>query len=217
MMTAMTREFRADHTGSLLRPRELRDEVHRIYEAGHTALYADERAKDLTRLHELEDAAIRRVLARQEELGLRAVTDGEFRRIAYFNSFYDAIDGVAPSTRNLQFRDDDGSVVEYEGPAVITSRVAKIDSPAAREVAFLKKHTDRTVKVCFPTASFVTVQAILGDHLSSSLPGQLRVPLPHAARSLAGRQPGAVLPPLRPVRRGVERAHRTGRRRLRRA
>jgi hypothetical protein len=46
----MTR-LRVDHIGSLQRPPELLDEVHRVYEAGHTALLAEERAKDLTRLH----------------------------------------------------------------------------------------------------------------------------------------------------------------------
>jgi 5-methyltetrahydropteroyltriglutamate--homocysteine methyltransferase len=74
---------RADHIGSLRRPKALLDEVHRIHEAGHTALLAHERAKDLSRLHRLEDEAIRRVVARQEELGLEVVTDGEFRRLMY--------------------------------------------------------------------------------------------------------------------------------------
>src|ERR1700729_1701022 len=131
----MTR-FCVDHIGSLQRPRALLDEVHRIYEAGHTAMLAEERAKDLTRLHELEDEAIRRVVSRQEELGLPVVTDGEFRRIVYFNSFFDAVDGVAPSQTKLEFRGDDGSVVEHEGPAAIIGRAQKIGSPAARAPAF---------------------------------------------------------------------------------
>src|SRR5262245_43989086 len=106
--------FRADHIGSLKRPRVLLEEIHRIYEGGHTALLPEERAKDLGHLHELEDKAIRRVVARQEELGLEIVTDGEFRRVVYFNSFFDAVEGVAPSQSRLQFRGDDGSVVEHE-------------------------------------------------------------------------------------------------------
>jgi len=89
--------IRADHIGSLQRPRALLEEIHRTYETGHTALLADERAKDLTHLHALEDEAIRRVVARQGELGLDVVTDGEFRRLMYFNSFFDAVDGLAPS------------------------------------------------------------------------------------------------------------------------
>jgi 5-methyltetrahydropteroyltriglutamate--homocysteine methyltransferase len=158
---------RADHIGSLQRPQALLDEVHRVYEAGHTALLREERAKDLSRLHELEDDAIRRVVARQEQLGLQVVSDGEFRRLMYFNSFFDAVDGVAPSQTKLQFRDDDGSVVEHEGPVAITGRVAKIDSPAAREVAFVSQLTDRAVKATFPTASFLVAQAVLGPAVGS--------------------------------------------------
>ena len=121
--------IRAEHIGSLQRPEALLAEVHRIYEAGHTSLLADERAKDLTRLRALEDEAIRGVVARQEDVGLEMVTDGEFRRLMYFNSFFDAVDGLSPSQGKLQFHGDDGSVVEHEGAATITGRVAKIDSP----------------------------------------------------------------------------------------
>jgi 5-methyltetrahydropteroyltriglutamate--homocysteine methyltransferase len=161
--------FRADHIGSLKRPRVLLEEIHRIYEGGHTALLREERAKDLGRLHELEDKAIRRVIAKQEELGLEIVTDGEFRRVVYFNSFFDAVEGVAPGQGKLQFRGDDGSVVEHEGPVAIVDRVRKIDSPAAREAAFVSAVTDRTVKVAFPTASFLVGQAALGPAITSGV------------------------------------------------
>jgi len=159
--------FRADHIGSLQRPSELLAEVHRVYEAGHTALLAQERAKDLTKLHALEDDAIRAVVARQEDVGLELVTDGEFRRLMYFNSFFDAVDGVEPSKTKLQFRGDDDSIVEHEGAVAITGRVHKIDSPAAREVAFTTQLTDRVVKVSFPTASFLVGQAALGGAVSA--------------------------------------------------
>ena len=159
-------EVRVEHIGSLQRPKVLLDEVHRIYEAGHTALMAEERAKNLTHLHALEDQAIREVVAKQEELGLPVVTDGEFRRLMYFNSFFDAVDGIAPSQTKLEFRGDDGSVVENEGPAMITGRVSKIDSPAAREAAFVTTLTDRAVKVTFPTASFVMANVAMGPGLA---------------------------------------------------
>ena len=106
-------------------------EVHRIYEAGHTALLDEERAKDRSHLQKLEDAAIRSVVARQEDLGLSVVTDGEFRRLMYFNSFFDAVDGLAPSQTTLRFRGDDGSVVEHEGPvaAVTLGRMRLTQAP----------------------------------------------------------------------------------------
>lgn len=160
--------FRIDHVGSLQRPTALLAEVHRIYEAGHTALLAEERAKDLGRLHELEDDAVRKVVRRQTDLGLPVVTDGEFRRVMYFNSFFDAVEGVAPSKTKLHFRDDDGDVVEHEGPVAIVSRLRKIDSPAAREVTFTRSLTDRAIKVTFPTASFIYAQAVLGGVTTGS-------------------------------------------------
>lgn len=163
----MKQIIRADHIGSFIRPKVLLDEIHRIYEPGHTAKLKEERAKDATCLRELEDSAIRKVLAKQESIGLQVVTDGEFRRLMYFNSFYDAVDGVAPSTTKLQFRDDNGSVVEHEGPAAIVGQIVKTDSPAAREAAFLRPLTDRTLKVTFPTASFLVFQTLLGPSLSS--------------------------------------------------
>ncbi len=159
--------FRADHIGSLKRPAALLAEVHRIYEAGHTALLAQERKKDLTQLHALEDDAIKRVVVRQQDLGLRLVTDGEFRRIMYFNSFFDAVAGTAPSQSKLRFSADDGSVVEHEGAVAIVGRLAKIDSPAAREAKFTSSLTDRAIKVTFPTASFLVGQAALGPAIAS--------------------------------------------------
>jgi 5-methyltetrahydropteroyltriglutamate--homocysteine methyltransferase len=157
----MLEVVRVDHIGSLQRPNALLAELHRVYEPGHTALLAEERAKDLTRLHALEDEAIRQVVAKQEELALPVVTDGEFRRVMYFNSFYDAVAGVVPSTTKLPFRADDGSVVEHEGPVVIAEPVRKVDSPAAREAAFVAALTDRPLKVTFPTASFLVAQTAL--------------------------------------------------------
>ena len=161
------KRYRADHIGSLQRPKALLDEVHSIYEAGHTALMAEERRKDRSRLHAIEDEAIERVLRRQEEIGLPVVTDGEFRRIMYFNSFFDAVDGIAPSAAKLHFQDDEGTVVEHEGPAAIVGRLRKIDNPAAREAQFAAAHTGRAVKVTFPTASFLVAQAVLGPAVAS--------------------------------------------------
>ncbi len=124
---------RVEHVGSLLRPADLREELERVYTPGHTAILADERARDRTRLHELEDAAIADVVRRQEELGVDVLTDGEFRRLMFTNSFYDAVEGVGPSEHALEFRADDGSVVEFPGPVALTGRLRRFDNPAARE------------------------------------------------------------------------------------
>ncbi|MGB9069750.1 MAG: hypothetical protein WCC21_14360, partial [Candidatus Acidiferrales bacterium] len=86
----MSVEYRADQVGSFLRPKELLD-----------ARTAD--PFDASRLREIEDRSILRVLAKQKELGFDIFTDGEFRRSNFMGDFTDAVagfdfgDGVARS------------------------------------------------------------------------------------------------------------------------
>jgi 5-methyltetrahydropteroyltriglutamate--homocysteine methyltransferase len=70
--------FRADHVGSLLRPPELL-KARGDRAAGRIS------ADDLRRF---EDAAIRDVVAFQEEVGLQSITDGEYRREIFYSDFY---------------------------------------------------------------------------------------------------------------------------------
>src|SRR5271157_1356641 len=72
--------FRADHVGSLLRPRELA-EARAARKAGTLSAEA---------LQEVEDRCIEAAIRRQEAIGLRAATDGEYRR-AYWH--YDFVSG----------------------------------------------------------------------------------------------------------------------------
>jgi hypothetical protein len=64
---------RAEHIGSFLRPAELHAELERVYAPKHTALLAEERAKDLNRLHSLEDNYIKAVIRKQLALVDRRV------------------------------------------------------------------------------------------------------------------------------------------------
>src|SRR5947208_16149761 len=78
--------FRAEHIGSLLRPPDLL-RARQKHAAG---------ALDRDSLHAIEDEAIRGVVKLQEEVGLAVVTDGEFRRGTYSDSFTTSgISGVA--------------------------------------------------------------------------------------------------------------------------
>src|SRR5947209_5795910 len=105
------RPARAEVVGSLLRPAALRRAVDAFYAPGHSAVLAEERARDRTALTELEDEAIRAVVGRQIECGLDVVSDGEFRRWMFLNSFYDAVDGFR--TDNIvTFRTHRGEPVE---------------------------------------------------------------------------------------------------------
>src|SRR3982074_2227022 len=75
--------FRADHVGSLLRPAALKDAraKHERGEIGADALAA------------IEDREIAAVIGKQEAVGLKAVTDGEFRRASWQTDFLIGLDG----------------------------------------------------------------------------------------------------------------------------
>ena len=94
--------FRADQVGSLLRPPELR--------AARAALRQG--ALPATELAAIEDAAIRDVVRRQEEIGLQAVTDGEFRRGSWSRDFISGIGGVrqVPGEIKVRFHREDGAL-----------------------------------------------------------------------------------------------------------
>ncbi|MFL5377721.1 MAG: 5-methyltetrahydropteroyltriglutamate--homocysteine S-methyltransferase, partial [Myxococcales bacterium] len=69
--------FRADHVGSLLRPKKLL-EARAAFASG---------SLPRERLREIEDEAIREVVRMQEEVGLRSATDGELRRGSWHMDF----------------------------------------------------------------------------------------------------------------------------------
>ncbi|HYL47860.1 MAG TPA: hypothetical protein VET84_00690, partial [Stellaceae bacterium] len=76
--------FRADHVGSLLRPKKLLDA-------------RDKRKKnEITQeqLKAVEDESIREVVQLQEGLGLKAATDGEFRRAYWHLDFLERFSNV---------------------------------------------------------------------------------------------------------------------------
>src|SRR5437016_1248372 len=132
---ATRRPARAEVVGSLLRPAELRRAVERFYAPGHSAVLDEERARDRASLTELEDRAIREVVARQTECGLDVVSDGEFRRWMFLNSFYDAVEGFR-TDNVVTFRNDQGRPVELAVHEIV-DRLRPVDSPAAREAAFM--------------------------------------------------------------------------------
>jgi 5-methyltetrahydropteroyltriglutamate--homocysteine methyltransferase len=76
--------FRADHVGSLLRPPELL-RAREDFAAGRIS------AEDL---RAVEDSAVREVVRRQEETGLRAATDGEQRRESWHMDFIYQLGGI---------------------------------------------------------------------------------------------------------------------------
>ncbi|HEY6677481.1 MAG TPA: hypothetical protein VI411_01110, partial [Actinomycetota bacterium] len=131
---------RADTVGSLLRPAPLKQAVESFYAPGHSAVLAEERRKDRAELRDLEDRAIRDAVRRQIDIGLDVVTDGEFRRWMFLNSFYDAVEGFR-TDNVVHFRNARGEDVPLAVHEIV-DRLRPVDSPAAREAAFLREATD---------------------------------------------------------------------------
>jgi 5-methyltetrahydropteroyltriglutamate--homocysteine methyltransferase len=95
--------FRAEVIGSLLRPRALKDAAMRV-QAG------DAPAADYDAVLERE---IARVIALQEDLGFRAVTDGELARTSWFGFFFERMDGFRLAPSHFKFKDAHGHTFEW--------------------------------------------------------------------------------------------------------
>ena len=146
---------RAETVGSLLRPPELRRAVEAFYVEGHSATLEEERERNHSELRAVEDRAIREAVQRQIDCGLDVVTDGEFRRWMFLNSFYDAVSGVR-TDKTVAFRNERGETVELNVHEIV-DRLEPVDSPAEREAAFMAGAAkDTAFKVTFPAASIFT-------------------------------------------------------------
>ena len=76
--------FKADHVGSFLRPKEVH-EARKRHQGGELSA---------AQLRAVEDDAIRGIVKFQEDLGLKGITDGEFRRTFFHVDFLTQLDGV---------------------------------------------------------------------------------------------------------------------------
>lgn len=134
--------FRADHVGSLLRPVDLKQARAR-HEKGD--LGAEE-------LRAIEDRAIERVIRKQEEIGLRSATDGEFRRAMWHFDFLERLDGFEPYTpeTGIAFK---GTATKPKGVRVV-GKVGFRGHPMIEHFRFLKDHAKSAVpKMTIPSPS----------------------------------------------------------------
>lgn len=140
--------FRADHVGSFLRPQRLTD--------ARARREADE--IDAAALREIEDECIREVVGRQEQCGLKGITDGEFRRTYFHIDFLEQLDGVSVTYGEFTkaFRRDDGSEVGFRPPTLhVDSKLAHARPIQGADYDFLKSVVKETPKVCIPAPSML--------------------------------------------------------------
>jgi 5-methyltetrahydropteroyltriglutamate--homocysteine methyltransferase len=136
--------FRADHVGSLLRTAPLR-EAREKRARGEISAAA---------LEDIEDREIEKLIRRQEDIGLKSVTDGEFRRVSWNYDFLERLDGVESYSgeRKIKFA--------KTGPqprAILLRVTGKLGGytphPMIEHFKFLKAHARQTAKVTVPSPS----------------------------------------------------------------
>jgi len=144
-MTQRTKPpFRADMVGSLLRSAPVK-EARARHAAGEVNAAA---------LGAIEDEEIPALVRKQEEVGLQAVTDGEFRRAFWHFDFLEALTGVTgyDSDAGIQFK---GVTTKARGIRVTGKLDFPADHPHLAHFRFLASCTDRVAKMTIPSPSML--------------------------------------------------------------
>jgi methionine synthase II (cobalamin-independent) len=145
-MSRVNPPFRADHVGSLLRPAAL-IEARRRQQTG---------AISKAELRDIEDGHIREVIKKQQDAGLKSVTDGEFRRTFFHIDFLEKLEGVTVSGGiETKFHSRTG-VIDFAPPAVsVTAKLRHVTDIQRADFEFLKSVTTATPKVTIPSPTMV--------------------------------------------------------------
>ena len=133
--------FRADHVGSLLRPAPLKD-ARAKHAKGEI---------DAATLKSIEDREIEKIVKKQEEIGLKLATDGEFRRTWWHFDFFRGLEGVTPITTDTGIKFHG---VETKHEAIrIDGKVKFKSHPHIDHFKFLKSKCRVTPKMTIPAPS----------------------------------------------------------------
>ncbi|HRY02695.1 MAG TPA: 5-methyltetrahydropteroyltriglutamate--homocysteine S-methyltransferase [Beijerinckiaceae bacterium] len=135
--------FRADQVGSLLRSAPLK-------------AARDKKAKgeiSAAELTAIEDEEIRKLIAKQEAVGLEGITDGEYRRSWWHYDFLWNLDGVERIAvdQGIQFA---GVQTKAEAPHVM-KKIGFSGHPFVDHFKFLKANTKKTAKQTIPSPSML--------------------------------------------------------------
>ncbi len=143
-MTQRTKPpFRADHVGSLLRPAALK-EARAKFAKGEI---------DAAALKAVEDREIERVIKKQEDVGLQAVTDGEFRRSWWHLDFLWGLDGAEKHVMDAGVAF--AAVTTRNEGVKVTGKLGFTGHPMIEHYKFVAAHTKRTPKITIPSPSAI--------------------------------------------------------------
>jgi 5-methyltetrahydropteroyltriglutamate--homocysteine methyltransferase len=138
----MSTSYRADQIGSFLRPAEL--------------LAARQAAPpDPARVRALEDQHIRRVLAKQQELGFDLFTDGELRRKNFMSDFTDAVEGFdfGDAVARMWQAGATAAPTVSKVTGIVTTKLRQVARLTGHELPFLKQHSPGAIKMTLPSAT----------------------------------------------------------------
>jgi 5-methyltetrahydropteroyltriglutamate--homocysteine methyltransferase len=104
-------------------------------------------------LKEVEDREIKALIKRQEEIGLQAVTDGEFRRAYWHFDFLEHLDGVTSveADSGMNFKGGVGITKALR----VTGKIGFSDHPMIDHFRFVKDNTSRAAKMTIPGPSML--------------------------------------------------------------
>jgi len=140
--------FRADHVGSLLRPKQLLDA-----RSEHAAGRIDDEE-----LRAIEDEAIREAVRMQEEAGLQSATDGEFRRASWHMDFIYQLDGITKEAGHIsvQFHNPEGDIEFTPAALHVNGELGVSKTIFGDDFRFLQESVSTAVpKLTIPSPSMV--------------------------------------------------------------
>jgi len=143
--------FRADHVGSLLRPVELHELREQVRQGSASA----------AELKQAEDRLIREVVKLQEEVGIEAITDGEFRRDWWHIDFLHGFDGVDLTHEGDVYFDTRFKGADPKPPTmVITGRIRRSKPSMLSHFQFLQSIVRKgTAKFTMPSPAMLHARA----------------------------------------------------------
>jgi len=144
-LSKMTRKkppYRADHVGSILRSGPLRE----------ARVKRDKGEITAAQLRDVEHQEIKKIIKKQEDIGLKLATDGEYPRSWWHFDFFDLLTGVELYSANegIQFK---GIQTKSENIRVTGKLDFPADHPFIEQFKFIKANTKVTPKITIPAPS----------------------------------------------------------------
>ncbi|HEY7334063.1 MAG TPA: hypothetical protein VH639_04205 [Bryobacteraceae bacterium] len=138
----MSKTYRAEQVGSLLRPPELL-EARAAQAQGRIPLHE---------LRAAEDAAILTAIEKQRSIGIDVLSDGELRRGSWLTDMAEAVEGFVPQKVEIEWKGPGGGP-EGSTANAVGGKLRKTKKLAAAELPFLKNAAPGPFKITLPAPS----------------------------------------------------------------